>query len=410
MTSVTKLFFHRLYHEWKYQLSVWRTVVDWTVALYLVIPTLGYAIKTYFDWWKVQPAWISHIPFTYFAVIPLIVILRGDVRVFVEEADQLFLFQLDGWIKRLRKLSIVYSISLNFAINCLLFSYLAPIFLLYYKLPLIKLIIWCFSCFVLKTIVGLSKQVIYLHFYGWRQGLARLLTFLLIGGYYRVSLFFLNSIISSIFAILILLILPIAIPLYQEISKNTSFLKDVARAQTMKLRYVSLIMRAAFIYKRKSRPLTINKRPWIFQRSKPLFKERNAANLLTEACLKSVIRSETHLVTYGQLIVLCIAVIWSFPLDWKWALWLGFAVMLTKFVELFWQETKNSEFVKLFPWTTGDYSKAASKAIPLVMLIGFLPISFAFGILSYSWSGAVTLLIVGGVVGYFIAKVVVALS
>lgn len=241
--------------------------------------------------------------------------------------------------------------------------------------------------------------------------------YLLIGIYYRTSLFLLVNHLSlfALTVFLVLILLTFLIYRYINLNKG-SLLKDVAREQTLKLRYVSLLLQAGaysglpVVYTKKSRTLTINKRPWLFSHSNPLFKERNAANLLTEVCFKSVLRNQTRLENYVKVIVPSIAIILSFPLEWKWISWLGFAFMLTKFVEIFWQETKNSEFVRLFPWKPEDYSKAASKTLFLLMLLGYLPVSFAFGMQVYSWLGALVLSAVGGVIGYYIAKKVAVFS
>ena len=413
MTTVSKLFLRRLINEWEFQLGVWKTAVDWTVALYFVIPTLYFLIKMYIDWWKVQPSWLAYLPFNSFALILLLFTLRGDIRVFVEEADQLFLYQKGGWIKRLRILSIAYSIILYLFATCLLFIYLAPLLLIYYKLSMLQLMMWSLLCVLLKTLSGLTKQMVSRFFDGWRQGVVRWLVYFLIGSYYRSSLLLLvnhlNLFASTIF--LVLIFLTFLIYRYLNLNKG-SLLKDVAREQTLKLRYVSLLLRAGaysglpVVYAKKSRTLTLIKRPWLFRHSNPLFKERNAVNLLTEVCFKSVLRNQTRLENYVMVIVPSIAIILSFPLEWKWISWLGFAFMLTKFVEIFWQETKNSEFVQLFPWKPEDYSKAASKALFRLMLLGYLPVSFAFGMQLYSWLGALALMLVGVVIGYYTAKVV----
>ncbi len=407
MTTVTRLFFKRLINEWKFQFSVWRTAVDWTVALYIVIPTLYFLIKMYADWWKVQPAWLSYLPFSSFALILLLFILKGDIRVFLEEADQLFLYQKGSWINRLRKLSIAYSIILNLFATCLLFIVLAPLLLISYKLSIPQLIMWSFFCALLKSVTALNKRLVSIRYYGWRQGFVRWIIYLLIGIYYRASLFLLTHQLSLFTLNTFILLISLTLLIHRYINlKKGSFLKEVDREQNLKLRYASLLLQAGLVYTNKSKTLTINNRPWLFSHSNPLFKERNAGNLLAEVCFKSVLRNRTHLVIYGQLIVLCMAIVLSFPLEWKWVIWLGFALILTKFVELFWLEMKNSEFVQMFPWKHEDLSKAAEKALFFLMILGFLPISFAFGMQLYSWLGALAVMLVGGVIGYYTAKAV----
>ncbi len=409
MITVRQLFLQRLSNEWKFQFGVWRTAIDWTVALYMVIPTLVAAIKVDIDWWKVPPAWLSYLSFSSFAAIPLLFTLTGNIRVFVEEADQLFLCQRGGWMKQLRKLSLTYSIIINLISTCLLFMYLAPLVLVHYKLSFTQLIMWSLFCLVIKTVLGLTKQLVSLRYYGWRQRFALWLIFLVGVLYYQGSLFLLVNHLGLFTLTILLLFFLLILLVYRRINGQGNFLQDVAREQVIKLRYASLFLRAAFAYTSKSRTLVINNRPLLFGRSNPLFKDRNAVNLLTEACVKSVIRSK-DLFTYVQLIVLCLAIIVSFPLEWAWLIWFGLAFLLSKFVELFWRKTKNAHFLQLFPWQAEDQNKAASQAIFILMLIGFLPLSFALGMRVYSWLGALALLVVGGVIGYYVAKAVAAFS
>lgn len=47
MITVRKVFIQRVISEWKYQYEVWKTVVDWIVVLYIVIPFLYIFIETY---------------------------------------------------------------------------------------------------------------------------------------------------------------------------------------------------------------------------------------------------------------------------------------------------------------------------------------------------------------------------
>lgn len=44
------LFFQRLFHYWRYQWKVFQTVIDWTVALYIVLPAAAFAVYQYADW------------------------------------------------------------------------------------------------------------------------------------------------------------------------------------------------------------------------------------------------------------------------------------------------------------------------------------------------------------------------
>ena len=408
MKTAGKFFLHRVLKEWKFQVSVWRTAIDWTVALYMVVPALIVVIKQHIDWWQTGLAW--PLPFAFFTSIIFIFSINGHIRLFVEEADQLFLLQLGTWRKQLTKFSLAYSLLVNLILTCLVFLYLAPVFLRQYHLSWLELTLWALFCFLFKSVTGLNKQLLSLRYHGWGERLARWLLYLVSGIFYQGSLFLLTNYALVFTLPLLILLAVLVLLLYRRISLRGSFGQDVAREQSIKLRYASLFLRAAMVYTKKNKTVALNNRPLVFRRSNPLFKERTAPNLLTEACLKSVLRSKSRLVTYGQLVFLCVAVILALPPNWKWAAWFGFSLLLANFVELFWRETRNSPVIQLFPWKREDHAKAASKAIFLLMLVGFLPLSLALGLEVYSWLGALALLPVGAILGYYVSKTIAAFS
>jgi len=93
MITVTRLFFQRIIADWNYQYQVWRTAVDWIVALYIVIPFSTGFIYYHLSWWRAVPWWLDYIPLNALAAIMLVFTWSGTIRIFVEGADQLFLLQ-----------------------------------------------------------------------------------------------------------------------------------------------------------------------------------------------------------------------------------------------------------------------------------------------------------------------------
>ena len=56
MMSPGKLFAKRLFAELKFQFSIWRTTIDWTVALYIVLPAIALGINNICYGGKALPA------------------------------------------------------------------------------------------------------------------------------------------------------------------------------------------------------------------------------------------------------------------------------------------------------------------------------------------------------------------
>src|SRR5665648_842969 len=113
MMTVARLLLLRIVSDWKYQYQVFRTAVDWIVAIYIVIPFSYIFIDFYLSVWREVPGWLFSIPLN--ALIGLIVVFiwSGTVRIFLEDADQLFLLQRKEWISRIIKYSLGYSVASN---------------------------------------------------------------------------------------------------------------------------------------------------------------------------------------------------------------------------------------------------------------------------------------------------------
>ncbi|WP_428908320.1 hypothetical protein [Niallia sp. Krafla_26] len=48
--------------NWKYQISIFKTIVDWIVMLYIILPAILIFIFNYLSWWNEIPVWIANIP------------------------------------------------------------------------------------------------------------------------------------------------------------------------------------------------------------------------------------------------------------------------------------------------------------------------------------------------------------
>ncbi|MEM5599461.1 ABC transporter permease [Niallia circulans] len=58
-----KLFFSRLISNWHYQWKVLRSIADWTVIVYILVPLGVFCGVIYRSWWLEIPVWIHKIPF-----------------------------------------------------------------------------------------------------------------------------------------------------------------------------------------------------------------------------------------------------------------------------------------------------------------------------------------------------------
>ena len=402
MVTATRLFFRRIVSDWKYQYQVWKTAVDWIVALYIVIPFIAIFINYYLSWWRKAPGWLGYIPLNALLGIILVFAWSGTIRIFVQEADQLFLLQRKAWISRIMTYSLGYSIIYNFVVTSLLLIILAPFLLFYYGFSPIGVIWLTVFVFILKNCMGLAKQLVELRFQGWTQRIMRTVIFIITGVYARESVLLLLSRPGLFYLSLFVLLSTLVIFLCRRVKLKGTFFEDVSREQTAKLRLAKFMLQAAGVHVKK--PRFARKRPLLFRNSNLIFKKRNPVNGLVEMCLKAVLRNEGDVGFYLKLIGVYLVMIIAFPGDYKWLLWIVFSIMLTNVVGISWLEVINSPFVCLFPWLSETKMAAARKTIFLMALPGQLLLGLVVVLQTRSWLEALGMIPIGIMIGYYSAK------
>lgn len=402
MMTVTGLFFQRIVSGWKYQYQVWRTAVDWTVALYFIIPFSYIFIDFYLSLWRSFPDWLDDIPLNVLMAIIVVFAWSGTVRIFVEDADQLFLLQCKAWISRIINYSLGYSIIYNLLVTELLQVILAPFLLLHYGFSIIGIVWLTVFVFVLKNCMGLAKQLIELRFKGWTKHIVRTVIFLITGVYVRQSVGFLLSPKGPFYLTILILLIIFCMLLYKRVKLRGTFFEDVSREQIAKLRLAKYILQKAGTYVRK--PRFSRKRPLLFRNSNLLFKERNPVNGLVEMCLKSELRNDKDVEFYLKMVGISILFILAFPPVYGWLLWFVFSIMITNIVWLFWQEVIKSPFVCLFPRLPETKIVAMRKAIFFMALPGQIILGVLVVIKNHSLLGALGIVPITALIGYYSAK------
>lgn len=402
MMTVTGLFSRRIVSDWKYQYQVLRTVVDWIVALYIVIPCLAFCLYFYLSWWRTVPGWLLYIPLNALLGIILVFIWSGTVRIFLEDADQLFLLQRKVWISRVIKYSLSYSVGSNLLATSFLLIILAPFLLLHYGFSPVEIIWFTFFIFEFKTCAGIGKQLVELRFKGWTQTIIRVILFLMTSVYLRESVVFLISQSDLFYLSVVLILVALIRLLYIRMNLQGAFLEDIFREKNVKLRLAKIMLQKMGTYVKK--PRFSRKRPLLFRTSNLIFKERNPVNGLVEMCLKSELRNDKDVMTYFKMVGASLLFILVFPTDYGWLLWFAFSIMITNVVWLFWQESIKNPFVCLFPWLPETKIVAVRKAIFLMAFPGQFILGVVVAIKTHSLLGGMVMVPIAVLTGYYMAK------
>lgn len=403
MTTPEKLFYHRLITEWKYNIGVWKTVIDWTVALYMVIPFLAFAGYQYLEWWKVTPPWLELVPFSLFAATSLIFAWSGTVRVFFQEADQLFLWNRHKWLDTMIRRGIIYSICLNLTTSVLFFLLLAPLLIGHYQMSINELISFGLITFLVKIVLNLLKQLLTLIFQGVKQWII-LKGMLILFGFLFVTCIpniLSNSTLYIPCILILLLIIPILIN--KRMNITGCFLLDIEREYRERLKYVTFLLKVSGTnFKNPQKP---KKRPLLFRNSNIIFNKRTAVNGLVEFGIKSTLRSKQRMQQYITFVSICLLAVLGFS-TYKWLIWFILSFILTNFVNVDWKESMRSDFIKVFQWKKEDKYLATRKFLFLMSLPGLMVVSFAIGYQTFSWIEAIAFLPLSVGVAFLMSKIV----
>ncbi|HOB86305.1 MAG TPA: ABC transporter permease [Bacillota bacterium] len=400
MIATSALFRKRLLAEWQMNLRAWRLMVDWTVAVYIIVPFAYLGISQYLAWWAAPPAWLSLVPLDLFAVLCGLFAWTGTIRVFIARADQLFLWSRKNWIKATRIRGLAYSFLKNLAHTLLFFLLLAPFLMGCYRLLPGELAALFLTTLLARMIMGLQKQFIRFLFSGIKRFLLSASTAMLLP-----ALFIFASrhlLFKALFAGLLIFFLSAACSYLSHLRVNlrTDFFEELEQELSEKLKFAGLVFAASGIAVPKP---SKRARPLLFKKSNHLFRKRTAVNGLVELCLKSFLRNKTHLLYYAQLVAILALMVIAVPYL-KWLLWLGAALLLTGFVGHCWNTFISTDFAKMFKWRAEDKLAASQKSLFLMALPGFAFISFAAGLQAFSWGGAFPAAAVGAIAAWALSK------
>lgn len=340
------LFFKRLKQDWHFQWKAVKTVIDWTIWVYLIIPAAIILLASYRSWWMETPEWLLGIPLELTFIVLYLFCWIGSLRTFLEEADQLFLLQNRQCVYGLKKSSLIYSVLLQVLKLFLIMMLFAPLLINHYQFKWSSVIfIWVFisSAHLLILTVRiwmdqisniLLKGTVHFAFFLFFGGI------IVVGGIEFVqSGFLLLILITSSFQIIIILLLRRFI---QRKALEPYFIK-LDRKQ--KLKHVKMILTVTEFVPKET---TFNrKRPLLFRHSERLFQNRSAENGVSELFIKTFIRNQSNVLSYLQIIGMTTGALFVIPPIWiKALIYIAFVLFLAKWLDSVWMITISKPFFK----------------------------------------------------------------
>mgnify|MGYP001476093466 CR=1 FL=1 len=406
MKEINVVFKRRITEDLKLQLRVFRTVIDWTIALYILTPLLLIGLYHYYTWWQGVPSWVLPIPFELALGLLFLFSWLGRVRLFFQEADRLFLIHDDKWSQGLIKRGIAYSLLFHFFSTLVFFSLIAPFFLLHYQVSLLSFALLGFFVFLMKGILALGKQLIEVISTNTWERISFLLVMFAGGGIlfsFMIVLYY-HGILVFIFGLAI----PIGIIIllfWARLQLRGSFFADVVHERKERTRYIRLFLGMSMSLDHQ--PIQLRNKHFIFFRqSNHLFRNRRVETVLVELGIKTFLRDRNQLFSYLRIMGVSIFAILQVPLTLKWFLWPLIGLYLAYWCKNFWKDIESSSFLHLFYISKEDLLKARHKVIQWLTFPGFFVISILIGLVTYQWIGVLLMLPISYSLSYLLGRII----
>ncbi|MBO8173078.1 MAG: ABC transporter permease [Bacillaceae bacterium] len=362
MMTCNQLFIDRVKREWRYQISVWRTAVDWTVALYVVLPIVTVFLYFYISLWQTIPAWMGILPAD--AVIPVLLLffVSGNLRLFIQEGDLLVFLSRPEWFSAIRKRGLLYSMGVHFLGTLLFVILLMPFLLYHFELGPIHAAAFIIFASMSKFLFLFVGEWLEIRRYSlWKKGPVYAVMFAVFFAVIHLSL---NAFVwMTMFTLAGGMALP---GMFQWRSHLHAFSYDQQLERRHRTKYSSLILGVAGM--KTSSAETIRKSPLIFPKSGRLFRNRNPYNGLAEAFIKSQVRNGKKLFYLAQILGITLYAAIVVPPGLTGLMLVAGLGMWIYMIHTYWRSFLQSSTIRLFPFLPSDRKRAWNRAIMIATL------------------------------------------
>ncbi|MFD3450081.1 ABC transporter permease [Microbacteriaceae bacterium 4G12] len=378
----SRLFYKRLLYEWKGKWGAIRSVVDWTIALYAVIPILVFSGMYYASLWKELPDWTAYLPLRFLLVILYAYSSQRTVRSFLEQADSLFLIQYKAFIRGIVLRGMLCSFLRVCLTNIILIVVLLPFLLRKFHFTYVQLVVFFLFFTLIRYIALFVNRYLELRLMRrWMEQVARgfatsigILLFTSGVLLSRISVFYIIPYFLLLSALLYILI-------REKMKYQHFFDREVEKERRELLRWAgAILMRGGHIQK----PVRA-KKPYIFPRSKRLWKRQDAPSRIVEAFLKEYFRTEKNIKLYGLIVFFSAIGIFVLPH------WVAYLVIMFALFALFhisrdeWKVFAGKMFIRLY-CPEGEIVLLAQKARGYVLIPALIVYGIVFASLFSIWA------------------------
>ncbi|PGU04067.1 MULTISPECIES: ABC transporter permease [Bacillus cereus group] len=395
---IKQQFYKRLRHELERKWKSIRSVTDWTVALYIIIPAFIFMGIYYRSLWIHELSMEETIYFGLGLLIFYLVTYSRGVRSFFEQADSLFLISYPAHMQKLVQYGMIYTFVRIVITNVIVVVIMLPVLIKGIKVTEIQIVLFWVFFTVFRFLLSLLTRFIHVRVgKRWVLWIVKNVIFSISVSFLGVSLFFIYK--NPFYSILcISLAISLIIVLVKEkMNYKNHFYKEVEKEKEESMRWTSGIMQVGG---HAAKPSSSNKKPWMFPRSKR-FLGKKADSRIVESFLKEFFRTSSTRMFYVQIVCISTVSIIMSP-RWIAAIILVFALFaISRYARDYWNEFTQKMFLHLYceegkllllRWKANRYL-----LLPAILLYGIVIFSY-FYLLPAVITGILFILLMGWIV------------
>ncbi|MGE6536455.1 ABC transporter permease [Bacillus luti] len=342
---IKQQFYKRLRHELERKWKSIRSVTDWTVALYIIIPALIFMGIYYRSLWINELSMEETIYFGLGLLAFYLITYPRGVRSFFEQADSLFLISYPAHMRKLVQYGMMYTFVRIAITNGIVVIIMLPVLMKSIGVTKIQIVLFWIFFIVFRFILSLLTRFIYVRVgKRWVLWIVKNVIFSMSVSFFTISLFFIHK--NPFYSILCigLVVFLVIVFVKEKMNYKNYFYKEVEKEKEESMRWTSGIMQVGG---HAAKPSSSNKKPWVFPRSKR-FLGKKADSRIVESFLKEFFRTSSARMFYVQIVCISTASIIMSP-RWITAIILVFALFaISRYARDYWNEFTQKMFLHLY--------------------------------------------------------------
>ncbi|MED1304261.1 ABC transporter permease [[Bacillus thuringiensis] serovar konkukian] len=397
---IKQQFYKRLRYELGRKWKSIRSITDWTVALYIIIPAFIFMGIYYRSLWMEELSMGETVYFGLGLLAFYVITYTRGVRSFFEQADSLFLISYPAHMQKLIQYGMTYTFIRIAITNVVIVVAMLPVLMKSIGVTKIQVVLFWLFFTLFRFLLSLLTRFIHVRVgKRWLLWVIKNVIFSISLSFFGISLFFIYK--DPFYSILCigLTVFLIIVLIKEKLNYKNSFFKEVEKEKEESMRWTSGIMQVGG---HTAKPSSSNKKAWIFPRSKKFLGKKKDARIV-ESFLKEFFRTSSARIFYIQIV--CISTV-SIIMSPKWiaAIILAFALFaISRYARDYWNEFTKKMFLHLYcdegkllllRWKVNRYL-----LLPVILLYGLVILSHFYllpavvaGIIFIVWIGWIVFL------------------